>query len=169
MNSYNSEWGFDHDDGSSHYYDHHNVFLYAGSKNFEGNSKHTYNNLFAYVDYPTDPSNPSGARNGSIYCSYTFFPGEHKSGWGESWTNNSCILTRHNNPYNYFPCSLDNKDIYPLSANNTFYIDQPLRPVCDVAYSWAAWLNNSMDIGSTVQPVPSTATVTQLAKNVLEW
>ena len=50
INSFNSVWPIDHDDGSAFYDDTGNVLVYGGYKSFLGNNKSSRGNLYLYPD-----------------------------------------------------------------------------------------------------------------------
>jgi len=107
----------DHDDGSSFYYDHHNVMVYGGHKsNFDGHSKRSVANLLAfplvyepvcarfYVGLP--PASPGGL-------------------WAEAFVNNTCVLASAGDRYLDLgtPCAAGEADFGSRLAlgGNTVY------------------------------------------------
>ena len=125
ISNYHSTWPIDHDDGSCYYYDTYNYLVYGGYKNYLGHSKIVKYNIYVYPDAAL--ASYSGNIGGvPIYPYCATHDGAttrtHPSGWGEIWTNNTCIIGNPN-IYKFGACvqTIDNHNLIPFTANNTFY------------------------------------------------
>ena len=126
--NYHSTWPIDHDDGSCYYTDAYNFLVYGGYKNYLGHSKTATNNIYVYPDAVHSYGNDVGELGKFLtkpWCqnsdgaALTDLP----SGWGEVWTNNTCVITS-SQIYNNDRCDPTRvrlKDLVPFTANNHFY------------------------------------------------
>lgn len=171
INNYHSAWPLDHDDGSCYWYDTYNYLVYGGYKNYLGHSKVMKYNVYVYPDAVRGPvtgeflvrpwcANSDGATLGPL-----------PSGWGEVYSNNTCIIGNPN-VYSNSACNPsggDNALLVPFSAGNRFY-----APKAYVYFACGGknltlpeWQALGFDLGSTVSDLVDTATVIQWGKNLL--
>ena len=100
FSNYQSIWPSDHDDGSCQWFDEGNFFVYAGFKNYLGNTLVSRNNAYVWPDatfskgkapvFPFCASVDGATRTGSSdgHGGHWYGP----SGWGHGWYNNSCAM-----------------------------------------------------------------------------
>jgi hypothetical protein len=188
LNSYNSVWPIDNDDGSSQINNDHNVLLYGGSKNFIGHEKINQNSLYLYVDSPNDPIPPVSedsqlqklyrlAASSQVSCMYTAGVDKDRSGWGEEYINNQCIIHNPNNTYNIQPCFAKvNQTLTTLLRNNTYYVPEDFidRFIIDCNYNgnntyftWQQWQEVGQELGSQLVPQPSLEKVVGWARELI--
>jgi hypothetical protein len=141
INGYNGVWALDHDDGSSYYNDSANFLVYGGVKNFRGDHKIATGNV---IIYPGIDDRASGRRSCQTNDNIGFDFQEYKG--------NKCV--QYDGQFYTFsgnPLSLTQ---VPFTANNTFY-----SPNATFQYGSAKSLKSlqavGMDVGSTVQPLPT--------------
>ena len=157
INNYHSAWPIDHDDGSCYYYDTFNYLVYGGSKNYLGHSKITKYNFFVYP---------------SPYCALSAGAktGQEASGWGEEWTDNTCVVGSCATVYDFTSCTAGhNTGLVPYTANNTFYTPYK-RAYVDCGgtnTSFEAWQNRSYDVGSVVLGPLDTKTIIEFGRQLL--
>lgn len=163
----------DHDDGSSYYYDHHNVLVYGGYKNNIGHSKRAENNLYIY---PGDafPKPPQTSLGGFIKRPYCLFSNGNSldalpSGWDEYYINNTCVFDG-DSIYELSGCNFTQlTPTTPFTANNSFYSSSPeITIICgNNNYTFSEWQKAGKDKGSTINNIPPTSTVISWAKDLL--
>ena len=164
----------DHDDGSSYYYDHHNVLAYGGYKNNIGHSKRAENNLFIYPGdaFPKPPSFGSFLAAHQICLRYHDSPPDSpQSTRNESYISNICVFNGIH-PYdrtNCFPGYLSTS--VPFTANNSFYTPSgQIMFSCNHSnYTLAEWQEAGKDEGSSVHTLPPIETVISWAKELLDF
>ena len=124
ITNYHSIYPLDHDDGSSYWEDTNNFLVYGGYKNHIGHSKVTRGNIYVRPD-AYHYNNREVFFGTWPYCAIDLDSVIGKSGWGEVWANNTCIIN-HPNVYNFTTCTCDpDKDItglVPVTFNNHFYV-----------------------------------------------
>ena len=161
INTYNSLYPIDHDDGSCYYLDTYNYLIYGGYKNYLGHSKTVQNNVYVYPD--TNPIKPfCGVCNGA---SRDYLP----SGWGEVYSNNTCLMGNPN-IYQFGSCNLDDPEgLIPFTAFNKFYApNKDVYIKCQGAeLSLYVFQKLGYDKGSTVSDPVDTATVIKWGKDLL--
>ena len=167
IGNYYSRWPLDHDDGSSYYYDTYNYLVYGGSKNYWGHNKVAENNAYIYPDAITSEN----ISNADPYCALTYTPtrGEFPSGWGEVWSNNTCIIGNPN-IYLFQNCYPDDlKDLVPETAYNKFYApNKYIYILCGgKKLSLHEYQKLGYDIGSTVGDPADTPTIIQWGRDLL--
>ena len=175
INNYHSTWPIDHDDGSCYYTDTYNFLVYGGYKNYLGHSKTVTNNVYVYPDavhttsfnigelgkYLTKPwcQNSDGA-------TLTVLP----SGWGEVWSNNTCVISS-SVIYSNDRCDPTHiKGLVPFTANNHFYTANGTVIIpCgkNTTFTLEEYQEMGYDIGSTVDKLPSNSEVISWGKQLL--
>ena len=173
MANYAADGGcLDNDDGSQYYAIHDNFCVYGDHKSdFDGNSKHSFNNLHIYPQV-------YGAKCLGIMAQVL-----PPKGYAEGYYNNTCVLQDSNPSYLDISGIRDGKCLDGTSGskqafedglivgNNTVYV-----PANSKAYVKCGGANVSMgdfqkmgyDAGSTtVQGLPSADTIIQWAHAVL--
>ena len=172
--NYYSSVPLDHDDGSSYYYDHHNVLAFGGYKNNIGYSKRAESNLFIYPGdaFPKPPNLNSFIPAHPICLLYHgFTPDSPQSTNSASYINNICLF---NGVYAYsiFPCVPEYLSTSaPFTANNSFYTPSAeLVFSCNhTNYTLAEWQKAGKDEGSSVHALPPMETVISWAKELLNF
>ena len=164
----------DHDDGSSYYYDHHNVLVYGGYKNNIGHSKRAENNLFIYPGdaFPKPPQQT--LFGGFVKRPYCLFSngnslGALPSGWDEYYTNNTCVFDG-NSIYDLGSCKYTQLSLSsPFTANNSFYSSSADITInCgDNNLTFSEWQKAGKDKGSTINDIPPISTIISWAKDLL--
>ena len=113
--------------------------------------EHFFRNLFVLMS--------NGASTGTL-----------PSGWGEVWSNNSCVIGNPN-IYEFGSCNPSNplKGIVPLTANNHFYApNKDIYIKCgSKQFSLAEYQSMGYDIGSTVNDPMDTDTIIAKGKKML--
>ena len=171
ISNYHSTFPLDHDDGSCYYLDTYNFMVYGGFKNYLGHSKIVQNNVYVYPD-----ANHSSLSIGKFFSkpfcavSHGANSDDTTSGWGEKWTNNTCII---GNPdvYQFGSCKLNEKDgLIPFTAYNRFYApNKHIYIVCQNKHlSLQEFQKQGYDIGSTVEDPVDTATIIKWGKDLLD-
>ena len=159
INNYHGTFPIDHDDGSCYYTDTYNFLVYGGYKNYLGHSKTVTNNLYIFPN-KIKPfcANSNGA-------SLTNLP----SGWGEVWTNNTCV-TSSSDVYHYGVCDPSHlKGLVPFTANNWFYTENGTVSIdCDGKKTLQQYQALGYDIGSTVSKLPSNGEIVSWGKMLLK-
>ena len=153
---------FDHDDGSSFYYDHDNFEVYGGHKSdFDGHSKRSYNNIHAY-------SNVYGSKCVGIMNLPHASPNNF---FAEGYWQNKCVLADAGDGYLDLgsPCSVDSTLANRMIlGNNTIYAPNSSVTVsCGKSYTFAEWAATGADPGTTVADLPSAATIIGWARETL--
>ena len=172
--NYYSEVPLDHDDGSSYYYDHHNVLVYGGFKNNIGHSKRAENNLFIYpgVAFPKPPKLSSFLMSHhSCLVFHDSPPDSPEVTRNETYVNNKCLFDR-TVPYDISNCvSGYLSTSVPFTANNSFYTPfaQLLFKCNSINYTLAEWQRAGKDEGSSVHDLPPIETVISWAKELLNF
>ena len=172
IGNYHSRWPLDHDDGSSYYCDTFNYLVYGGYKNYWGHSKVVESNVYIYPDANTD--NGTAAEYGSgidPFCALSYIPtrGEFPSGWGEVWSNNTCVIGNPN-IYLFQNCDPEDlKDLVPETAYNKFYAPKKYIYInCGgERLSLQEYQKLGYDIGSTVADPADTPTIIQWGRDLL--
>ena len=172
INNYHSTWPIDHDDGSCYYTDTYNFLVYGGYKNYLGHSKTVMNNIYVYPDASHGyNANQLGAFFSVPYCqnsdgaSLTDLP----SGWGEVWSNNTCIISR-SEVYENNACDPTHlKGLVPFTASNHFYTaDGTISIPCGKStFTLEEYQKLGYDIGSTVDKLPSNSVVISWGQQLL--
>ena len=167
LNNYHSVYPIDHDDGSAYYEDSYNVLVYSGKKSYLGHSKHDVGELILYPDLRVT--------QGPGWCLTEQDPERGSSGWGESFTNNTCVLYWQPVPYYLWYCdtqaqylpALGNNRFFlpPNSTGATFPCAAGTGPLVNLSLS--DWQQAGLDIGSSEQPAPSMAEVVRWARQLL--
>ena len=170
LSNYHAKWPIDHDDGSCYYLDTYNFIVYGGFKNYLGHSKTVQDNIYVYPDAVTSLDNP-GLFSPEPFCAASdgATRGEFASGWGEVWSNNTCIIGSPN-VYRFSSCILDDPTgLMPLTADNRFYA--PNKYVyfsCEgESLSLKEFQVLGYDLGSTVSELVDTETIVAWGKQVL--
>eukprot|EP00696_Hemimastix_kukwesjijk_P008468 gnl/Hemi2/20698_TR6856_c0_g1_i1.p1 gnl/Hemi2/20698_TR6856_c0_g1~~gnl/Hemi2/20698_TR6856_c0_g1_i1.p1 ORF type:complete len:814 (+),score=271.94 gnl/Hemi2/20698_TR6856_c0_g1_i1:155-2596(+) len=161
INNYNSVWPIDHDDGSAFYLDDFNLLIYGGAKNYLGHSKTVQNNLYVYPDYSSSPFD-------SDHCTWSYYI-PNQAGWDEVFTNNTCIVA-NGVPYGWSGCDKTApKASTPFTGFNSLYsANAQVKIPCDTdTYTLATWQALGLDAGTTLGPLPDTATLIGWAKDLL--
>ena len=173
INNYHSTWPIDHDDGSCYYYDSYNYLVYGGYKNYLGHTKIVRYNYYVYPDASHSLENKNvGAFFSEPFCANSdgSSTGDLPSGWGEVWSNNSCVIGNPN-IYKFGSCDPNKplKGIVPFTANNQFFApNKDIYIKCkDKQFSLSDYQKLGYDVGSTVSDVPDTSTIIQAGKNLL--
>ena len=155
----------DHDDGSSFYWDHHNVMVYGGHKSNWGHAKRSEGNLMAFAlvykstcmrQFPFLPPSSAGGR------------------FAEAYVGNTCILATAGDTY------LDlGSDCTPgpalatqiVLANNSVYAPPgagTANVLCGgVNVSFENWVSSGSEPGSVLADVPPTAQIIEWARALL--
>ena len=170
ISNYHSTFPLDHDDGSCYYLDTYNFMVYGGFKNFLGHSKIAQNNVYVYPD-AKHSSLSFGAFFTKPYCAVSHGASAHDptSGWGEKWTNNTCIIGNPN-VYLFGACVLSGPNkLIPFTANNSFYIpNKSIYINCErKKLSLSEFQKMGNDIGSTVADIADTADIIAWGKELL--
>lgn len=172
INNYHSTWPIDHDDGSCYYYDTKNFLVYGGYKNYLGHTKIVQGNVYIYPDasHSFDIKQPQ-AFFSEPFCANSdgASTGQYASGWGEVWSNNTCIIGNPN-VYEFGSCDTKNlKGLVPFTANNKFYAPNATIYISckGQQLSLADWQALGYDIGSTVSDLVDTKTIVKWAHQVL--
>ncbi|XP_065920298.1 uncharacterized protein [Dysidea avara] len=161
INNYHATFPIDHDDGSCYYTDTYNFLVYGGYKNYLGHSKTATNNVYIFpgkfkLSYC---ANSDGA-------SLTDIP----SGWGEVWTNNTCVITS-SDIYHNSGCDPSHlKGLVPFTANNQFYTANGTVSIqCGEKKTFTLQQYQALgyDIGSTVSKLPSNEEIVSWGKQLL--
>jgi hypothetical protein len=171
INNYHSTWPIDHDDGSCYYLDTYNFMVYGGFKNYLGHSKIAQSNVYVYPDAEHSVEN-LGAFFSVPFCANSdgASRGDTASGWGDVWSNNTCIIGNPN-VYSFGSCNLDNPTgLMPFTANNRFYA--PSKYVYFGCEGKKLTLEEfqylGYDLGSTVSDPVDTKTIVTWGKQVLD-
>ena len=126
FSNYQSVWPSDHDDGSCQWTDENNYFVYAGFKNYLGNTLVSKGNAYVWPDSTLDKgvfrgfpycAGVAGAQRDGLYLVSPVNNGTGRwygpSGWGHGWYNNTCAMLHSNEAYQFTTCNLasdiDNK------------------------------------------------------------
>ena len=165
INNYHSSWPIDHDDGSCYYTDTYNFLVYGGYKNYLGHSKTVTNNIYIYPDaahyYKVGSFFSKPFCQNSDGASLTNLP----SGWGEVWSNNTCVITS-SNVYSNGDCNpFHLTDLVPFTASNHFYTANGKVVIqCGkyTTFTLQQYQALGYDIGSTVGMLPSN-------KEIVSW
>ena len=172
--NYYSMAPLDHDDGSSYYYDHHNVLAYGGYKNNIGHSKRAEYNLFIYPGdaFPKPPDFSSFLAAHQICLRYHDSPPDSPQVTrNESYVNNTCVFNGRSayDISNCFPDYLSTS--ISFTANNSFYTPSgQVMFICNHSnYTLAEWQKAGKDEGSSVQPLPPIEKVISWAKELLDF
>ena len=165
--NYHARWPLDHDDGSSYYFDTFNYQVYGGFKNYWGHNKVAENNVYIYPDAVTNDTMP----NLDPFCALSYIPtrGEFPSGWGEVWSNNTCVIGNPN-IYLFQNCYLDDlKDLVPETAYNKFYAPSKYIYIScgGKQLSLQEYQKLGHDIGSTIADPADTPTIIQWGRELL--
>ena len=173
IGNYHATFPIDHDDGSCYYYDSYNYLIYGGYKNHLGNSKVAMNNFYVYPDaeHSLDKENVEAFLS-KPFCAVSngASTGDLPSGWGEVWSNNSCVIGNPN-IYEFGSCdpSKPLKGVVPFTANNKFYA--PKKEIyieCkETKYSLSEYQKLGYDLGSTVSDVLETSAIVQAGRDIL--
>lgn len=113
-------WPIDHDDGSQQYADHGNVLAFAGFKSYLGHSLAAANNLYIMPD-----ANPYFG-----YCATSSGDAPGLSGYGEEWSNNTCIMAGPG-PVYQMPAAASPRafaEVGPRMSGNTLRVPAPDLP-----------------------------------------
>ena len=172
INNYHSTWPIDHDDGSCYYTDTYNFLVYGGYKNYLGHSKTVMNNIYIYPDAIRnyDNSYDLGGYNYFPYCANSDGASLDNSGWGEVWTNNTCVITS-SNVYEFSACNPSHlKNLVPFTANNQFYTANgtiSIRCGKNTTLTLKAYQALGYDTGSTVEKLPLNEVIISWGKELL--
>lgn len=177
INNYHSTWPIDHDDGSCYYYDTFNYLVYGGYKNYLGHSKIVKYNVYVYPDASHDlVEAASSVKKVEGFFSKPFCAnsdgastGDLPSGWGEVWSNNTCIIGNPN-VYEFGNCDPDNlNQLVPETANNTFYAPNHSIYISCKGQKWTLqeYQQKGYDIGSAVKDIVDVKTVVQWGRDLL--
>ncbi len=175
INNYHSTWPIDHDDGSCYYYDTFNYLVYGGYKNYLGHSKVVKYNVYIYPDasHFFRSSQRSGKNVGAFFskpfCANSDGAsiGDLPSGWGEVWSNNTCIIGNPN-VYEFQQCDPGNLDsrVVPMTAGNTFYA--PNKSVYVSCKGKQLSLQQYQQLGQDLGSVVMDASTVD-AKTIAQW
>ena len=141
--------------------------MYGGFKNYWGHNKVAENNVYIYPDAVTNDTMP----NLDPYCALSYIPtrGEFPSGWGEVWSNNTCVIGNPN-IYLFQNCYLDDlKDLVPETAYNKFYAPSKYIYIScgGKQLSLQEYQKLGHDIGSTIADPADTPTIIQWGRELL--
>jgi len=171
ISNFHSTWPIDHDDGSCYYTDSYNLLVYGGYKNYLGHSKTATNNLYVYPDASHVDTDMLGAYRTKPYCQNS--EGSSLtgllSGWGELWTNNTCVITS-SIIYSNTRCDVTHlKGLVPFTANNHFYTANGTAIIhCSgTVLTLNDYKKLGYDLGSTVDKLPDDDEVISWAKKLL--
>lgn len=165
INGYNGVWAVDHDDGSQYFNDTGNVMLWAGCKNYRGNSKSCAHNL---ILYPGIVQRAAGqGRHGARHCvsdDSPVFANQYFFG-------NDCV-TENGNVYSFdvdgvFTCHPDrlNETVYQTSGNTFYAPGKAFVETCGAAsFYFAGWQAAGQDVGSSVEEAPGLAGIVAMAR-----
>ena len=175
ITNYHSTWPIDHDDGSCYYTDAYNFLVYGGYKNYLGHSKTATSNIYVYPDAVHSYGNGVGELGKFLtkpWCqnsdgaTLTDLP----SGWGEVWTNNTCIITS-SQIYNNDRCDPTHlKGLVPFTANNHFYTANGTVSIpCgkNTTFTLEEYQELGYDIGSVVDKLPSDSEIILWGRQLL--
>jgi hypothetical protein len=168
--NYKTTWPIDHDDGSNHYLDSYNALWYGGAKNYLGHSKHSINNLYAFVDaQPYEGTGPGKHFGG---CAVNDGAEKDSSGWGEVYASNRCHLTTPTAPaYSWGNCAIDDLNAtVDWTFNNTFYTPNGRIAVhCNKKTSWtlAQYQQRGYDLKSTEVVSPPLETLIEWSRELI--
>ena len=158
INDYGSDFSVDHDDGSAYYRDHHNFYMYSGTKNFLGHSKRNDHQLFVYADLHPGYGQP--------VC----FQDDSGENYDAVWSDNRCLLLQTFTPYYIAYCDPSRPQDIPTHNRNQFYTpDASLNFSCGSAYyTLQQWQRFSgQDADSTVAKTPDVDTVIGWGNQIL--
>ena len=110
INSFNSVWPIDHDDGSAYYLDSDNVLVYGGYKSFLGNNKTAANNLYLYPD-------AYAKQFGADFCASVWEPDLGP----ERWVGNTCVKVANTPVFGGAIACNGPRTPVTLTANNSFF------------------------------------------------
>ena len=172
INNYHSAWPIDHDDGSCYYTDTYNFLVYGGYKNYLGHSKTVTNNIYIYADAEHDRGHDQVMFYSAPWCqnsdgaTLTDLP----SGWGEVWTNNTCV-SYSSRVYKNSGCDPQHlKGLVPFTANNHFYTAYgTINILCgkNTTFTLEEYQELGYDIGSVVEKLPSNSEIISWGKQLL--
>merc|ERR1712216_140519 len=113
-----------------------------------GNRKHAYGNAYIFPDAvraPPPPTPKLGSKIGGFfikpYCANSDGQVLGSSGWGESYTGNTCFI-KSTDVYEFGRCKKESlRDLVPLTQNNTFYVTDgaPVFKCGGTEYSLSQW------------------------------
>ena len=156
INSYDSTWPLDHDDGSSFYEDTYNFLVYGGYKNYLGNSKNVHDNIYVL---------PDSRSSGGGQCVEDVGVGEN-SGWGEQWYNNTCICAGPNAGV------YSSADDHKLAAGGNVYMTKSGNVTMQVGSVEEIELEEAQktlgfDLGSAIEEFPSNNEIIKMGRDML--
>eukprot|EP00052_Salpingoeca_macrocollata_P011818 m.91263 g.91263 ORF g.91263 m.91263 type:complete len:189 (-) comp18211_c0_seq2:91-657(-) len=139
--------------------------------------------LYIYPDAPRSAptintaSNRSSSDGGSLggffskpFCANSDGSKVGDSGWGEEYSNNTCIMYG-GNVYDFGSCNLQQRtQLVPRTAANHFHLSNPAdwRYQCgSVSWTLQDAQKNGADVGSTVDSAPTLQQLQQWIKDVL--
>lgn len=155
--------------GSNHYLDSYNALWFGGAKNFLGHSKHSINNLYAFVDaQPYEGSGPGARFDG---CAVNDGAKKDSSGWGEVYASNRCHLTKANaSVYAWGSCNINDLNAtVDWTFNNSFFTPNGLISVRCKGASWtlAQYQQHGYDLKSTEAVSPPLETLIEWSRELI--
>jgi hypothetical protein len=161
-------WNLDHDDGSAHYDDFSNFLVYAGTKNYLGDTKKIRANVIVQPDV---------GRSSTPFCHQEVqdWTMEPKKPYGEYFTDNICLM-RQGGTMLSTACDLSSglplRSMMAITSNNTYYSAGGASSM--VACGWengSAWGKlqaGGMEAGSVARPTqPTVAEIVALGRQAL--
>lgn len=160
---YDADGGMvDNDDGSSFYDEYANFGVYGGAKmgNFDGHSKLSHGNVFAF---------PNVYGKSCFWNWDGWFPTE---GHSERFVNNTCIMDGPGQKYISMPssCTFDNSStVHVIARDNKVFAPNADAVVngCGSKLPFAEWMKLGVDQGSTLAALPSNDEVIAMGSAVL--
>ena len=181
VSNYFSTIPADHDDGSNGYVDTSNVLLWGGSKSLMGYNKHHVGNAMVYVDYSPALHLPRATRQRLRWsapeskppmCSGMIVPTPAAPGAAEVWQNNTCIATSAASFFRWPSCNssapLAGGVPNPLGGNRYFSANASYEMRCGgEVWTLGEAQGRGLDVGSSVQPLPTTGELLAMMRGLL--
>eukprot|EP00755_Sulcionema_specki_P008788 Sspe_Gene.41907::Locus_20289_Transcript_1_1_Confidence_1.000_Length_2420::g.41907::m.41907 len=147
--NYNSQEGFDTDDGSSYYHVRSNVFVYGHNglkSDLGGHDNQHVHNLYLYLS-PT-----------CMFTQQHILPGHE-----DVFANNTCVLASPQRSYAAYNC----KDTLPVIGNNTVFVPSS-TPLEECGVPLTQYQAQGFDLGTVVLPhLPSDASSVDMMHSFL--
>ena len=168
-------WNLDHDDGSAWYADSYNFLVYAGTKNYLGDSKRFFGNLIVH---------PDAGYSSTPYCHHecsdwfaagtSWRPDGGAMAWGEYWQNNTCIMQKAGDS----PVAIDGLDgtklaaTSPILGGNNYYLRGGAADYAPLGsggnFSFADMQASGNEVGSRVlKTPPATQDIINMGRDLL--
>jgi hypothetical protein len=138
--------------------------VYGGWKNYMGHSNQAFGNVYLFVDIGADERRDLPRRTPFSGFDMPFcvhHPGVHRglSGYGDAWTDNTCVLWRRADPYDLDACDLSGgaqglRGIVPATGGNRFYSRFAPQVRCgDRRLNLTEWAALGYDVDSVARPL----------------